>query len=192
MSLSLLWVFMLFLCSFGFGCKVIRKRRGVHRTKGQGGVVAGKSVSDHYLCSACQRGAMDGVQRYSNDGDGLGDRASSDAGVTEVGYWTGSIYSGDPGVDCIASCNMYRRLHPILSLIILLYNELRTPSFPSFDFTCSFWDVVELHNCMDPHGRVVSYYLTLFPCSLSQNNSFWQNPIGCGKRCGGVLKMGTL
>jgi hypothetical protein len=45
LRLCLPFGFMVFLCSFGFAYTVIRKRRGVLRTKGQGGVVAGKSVS---------------------------------------------------------------------------------------------------------------------------------------------------
>ena len=43
--------FMLFLCSLNFAYPVIQKRRGVLRTQGQGGVVAGKSVSHHHCHS---------------------------------------------------------------------------------------------------------------------------------------------
>jgi hypothetical protein len=47
--------YMEFLCSFGFAHTAIWKRRGVRRTKGQGGVVAGKSVSHHHCHSAWQK-----------------------------------------------------------------------------------------------------------------------------------------
>jgi len=52
LRLCLPFGFMVFLCSFGFAYTVIRKRRGVLRTNGQGGVVAGKSVSHHHRHSA--------------------------------------------------------------------------------------------------------------------------------------------
>jgi len=78
-------------------------------------------------------------------------------GVTEMVGVTGSIYSGDHGVD---------RSH-----IILSYDESHTPSFPSFDPTPSFGDIVDPSNCVDPHGRVLSYLLTLFLLSSSQNHS---------------------
>jgi hypothetical protein len=42
-------------CSFGFACKIIRKRRGVLRTKGQAGVIARKSVSHQHCHSAWLR-----------------------------------------------------------------------------------------------------------------------------------------
>jgi len=52
LRLCLPFGFMVFLCSFGFAYTVIRKRRGLLRTKGQGGVVAGKSISHHHHHSA--------------------------------------------------------------------------------------------------------------------------------------------
>jgi hypothetical protein len=55
----------------------------VLRTKGQGGVVAGKSVS-HPTATQLGRGATAGVRRYRDDGDGLGDGAYGDTGVTEI------------------------------------------------------------------------------------------------------------
>jgi hypothetical protein len=61
-------------------------------------------------------------------------RADGDIGVTEMDGATGSIYSGDPGVDRISS-------H-----IILSYNKLHTLSFPSFDLTRSFRDLVDPRN----------------------------------------------
>jgi hypothetical protein len=119
-------------------------------TKGQGGVVAGKSVSHHHRHSAWQR-----TERW---------RVCGDTGMTEMSWATGSIYSGDPGVD---------RSHLVSShLIILSYNELHTLSFPAFALTRSFRDFVDPRNCVHPHGRVVSYLLTLFLRSSSQNRSF--------------------
>jgi len=64
-------------------------------------------------------------------------RVYKDTGVTEVDWATGSTYSGDPGVD---------RHH----LIFI--------SFSSHLGPC---------NCVDSHGRVVSYLLTFFLGSSS-------------------------
>ena len=55
LRLCLPFGFMVFLCSFGFAYTVIRKKRGVLPTMGQGGVVEGKSVSYHHRHSAWQR-----------------------------------------------------------------------------------------------------------------------------------------
>ena len=99
--------------------------------------------------------------------------------MTEVDWATGSIYLRDPGVD---------RRHLILSS----YNEIHNLSFPTFDLTRSFRDFVDPHNCVDPHGRVVSHLLTLFLRSSSQNRSFSQVLFGCRERSGGVLMMGSL
>jgi len=47
-------------------------------------------------------------------------------------------------------------------------------------------------NCMDSHGRVVSYLFTLLLCSLSQNRGFSWIPLGCQEWCGGVLMVDSL
>jgi len=91
LRLCLSFGFMLFLCSFRFAYTVILKRRGVLRTKGQGGVVAGKSVSHHHRLSAWQKterrqvygdtGMMEmemdwakaGLRRYGGNGNGRSD-----------------------------------------------------------------------------------------------------------------------
>jgi len=95
--------------------------------------VTGKSVCHHHRHSAWHRTARGWVYR--------------DTRVTEMDGATGSIYSGDPGVD---------RLH----------------------LTRSFRDFVDPHNCVDSHGRVVSYLLTLFLRFSNQNRSFSRIPIG--------------
>ena len=74
-----------------------------------------------------------------------------DTGVTEVEWAMQSIYSGDPGVDrqhliFISSCHT---------------TKIHTLSFPTFGLTRSVRDV-DPCNCVDPHGRVVSYLLTFF------------------------------
>ena len=46
-----------------------------------------------------------------------------------------------------------------------------TLSFPSFDLTHTFYDFLDLRNCVDPRGRVVSYLLTLILRSSSQVDS---------------------
>jgi len=70
--------------------------------------------------------------------------------VTEVDRVMGSIYSADPGID---------RHHPI-SISSYHTMKIHTLSFPTFGLTRSVQDFVDLHNCVDPHGRVVSYFLT--------------------------------
>lgn len=94
-----------------------------------------------------------------------------DAKVTEMGCAMESISSGNHRVDCITSCMLYQSLKPISSHIILLYNELHTLSFPSFDLTRFFRDFV------DPHCWVVSHFLTLFLRSSSQKCSFSRIPL---------------
>jgi len=98
-------------------------------TLGQAEVVAGKSVSHHHRHSDWQRTEV--RQVYGDTGMIETDWAMGaygDTGVAEMDGVTGSIYSGDPALDC---------LHRILYLISL-YNELHTLSFPSFDLTRSF------------------------------------------------------
>jgi hypothetical protein len=51
---------------------------------------------------------------------------------------------------------------------------------------------VDLPNCMDLHCRIVSYLLTLFLRSSSQNPFSWRIPFGCRERCSGVLRIGSL
>jgi len=81
-----------------------------------------------------------------------------DTGVGEMDRPMGSIYSGDLGLDKLSS-------HRVPHHLISLCNEIHTLSFPLFDITCSFRDMV------DPHGQVVSYPLTRFLRSLCQNSS---------------------
>jgi hypothetical protein len=73
--------FMVLLCSFGFAYTVIRKKRGVLRTKGQGEVVAGKSVSYNHSHSAWQRTELQ--------------RMYGDTGMMETDWVTGAY--GDKG-----------------------------------------------------------------------------------------------
>jgi len=64
----------------------------------------------------------------------------------------GIIYSRDPWV---------HRYHFIL---IPSYHimKIRTLSFPTFALTSSIPDLVDPRNCVEPHGRVVSYPLPFF------------------------------
>ena len=97
-------------------------RRGVLRTKGQGGVAAGKSISHHHHHSAWQW-----TERWQVCGDsGMTEMSCAtgeygDAGATEMGRATGSIYSEDPGVD---------RLH--LILYHLIKQRITHSIFPIF------------------------------------------------------------
>jgi len=74
LRLTLSFGFVLFLYSFRFAYTVIWKRRGVLRTMGQGGVVAGKSISHHHLHSAWQRTELQ--------------RVYGDTGMTELDWAT--------------------------------------------------------------------------------------------------------
>jgi len=67
----------LFICAFGYVYTVILKRRAVLCTNGQGGVVAGKSVSHLHLCRS-------GWQRTELRG------AYGDTVVMEMGWATAS------------------------------------------------------------------------------------------------------
>jgi len=89
--------------------------------------------------------------------------AYGDTGEVERDGVTGGIYPGDPGVDS---------LHRILYLIssyhttnytLLLWHRLISLALPRLR--------VDPCNCVGPHSRVVSYLLTLFLRSLSQNRS---------------------
>jgi len=79
-------------------------------------------------------------------------RLYGDTGVTEVDRVTGSIYSADSGED----------RHHLISIFSHHTMKIHTLSFPTFGLTRSVWDLVYPRNCVDPHGRVVSYLLTLF------------------------------
>jgi len=83
-------------------------------------------------------------------------RLYGDTGVMEVDRVTGSIYSADPGVD----------RYNLISISSYHTMKIHTLSFPTFGLTRSVRDFVDPRNCVDPHGRVVSYLLT-FLCSSS-------------------------
>jgi hypothetical protein len=83
---------------------------------------------------------------------------------------TGSIILGDPGVD---------RLHRILYLISYHLIIQRTTHF--IFLICGSHSLfprlhVDLRNCVDPRSRIVSYLLTLFLRSASQNLSLSRIP----------------
>jgi hypothetical protein len=68
-----------------------------------------------------------------------------DKGLTELQSAMWSIYLLDPGVDrkrliFISSCHT---------------TKIHIPSFPTFELTLFFQDLVDAGNCVDPHGRVV-------------------------------------
>jgi len=81
-----------------------------------------------------------------------------------------------PGGALLCACREYhvsRSISPsarrfaVSSRSVGLY-AIHTQSFPSFNLTRSFYDFVDLRNCVDPRGRVVSYLLTLILRSSSQ------------------------
>jgi len=82
-------------------------------------------------------------------------RLYGDTGVTEVDRVTGSISSADPGVD----------RHHLISISSYHTMKIHTLSFPTFGLTRSVRDCMDPRNCVDPHGRVVSYLLTFLRSS---------------------------
>jgi hypothetical protein len=144
----------------------------VLRTHGQGGVVAGKSISHHNRHSAWQRTELRRV--YGDTGMMETDRATGAYGNPGWRRWIerrGECIRETQGyIACMASCISYH--------LISLYNELHTPSFASFDLTRSVPPFVDPRRCVDPHSRVVSYLLILFIRSSSQNRSVSRNPFG--------------
>jgi hypothetical protein len=123
--------------------------------------VAGKSVS-HHRHSVKQGEAGGGVQRYSVNGDGLSNgEAHGDTGIREADWVTWSINLRDSGVDRHYPISPYHHT-----------TKIHTLSFLTFGLTRSFQDFVDRRNCAVPHSRVVSYLLTLFLRSSSQNHSF--------------------
>jgi len=93
----------------------------------------------------------------------------------------GSIYSGDPWVDT----------YHLIFILCYHSTKIHTLTFPTFGLTCSCRDFLDLRNYMDPHGRVVSYIITI-PLSSSQNCSFSRILFGYCARCGGMLMVGSL
>jgi len=82
-------------------------------------------------------------------------RLYGDIGVTEVVRVTGRIYSADPGVD----------RHHLISISSYHTMKMHTLAFPTFGLTPSVRDFVDPRNCVDPHGRVVSYLRTFLRSS---------------------------
>jgi len=87
-----------------------------------------------------------------------------------------SIYSKDPGVD----------RHHLIFISSRGTKKIHTLSFPTFGQTCSFQDFVH------PDGRVVSYLLSFFLCSLRYNLSPSRILFGCRERCGRMLIVVSL
>jgi hypothetical protein len=75
-----------------------------------------------------------------------------DTEVTEVERATRSIYSVNPRVD----------RHHLILISSCHTTKIHTLSFPTHGLTGSFRDLVDLCNCVDPHGWVVSYLLSFF------------------------------
>jgi hypothetical protein len=93
----------------------------------------------------------------------------------------GSIYLGEPCVDS----------YHLIFLSTYYTMKIHTQSFPTFCGTCSFRDFVDPHNCVEPHGGVVSHLPTFLYLS-SWNHTLAQIPFGCHEWCGGMLMVGSL
>ena len=106
---------------------------------------------------------------------------------------TGSIYSGDPGVD-----RHHLTIHNTHSICPSSWFHALLPSFHrSMQFvrflkhSCqTFIDPGDL--CRSSWAGILSYPVTLCLRSSSQNCSFYRNPFRCHARCGRVLKMSSL
>jgi len=84
-----------------------------------------------------------------------------DTGLTEVVRVMGSIYLTDHRED----------RHHCVFVSSYHTTKIYTLLFPTFGLSHSVRDLRDLHNCVNPQGQVVSYLLTLFLSSFSQNCS---------------------
>jgi len=163
---------------------MVRKTRGVLCTKGQGWVVVGESSSHHRHHHHRHHGGWHKTewQRvYGRTGMIKMDwvkRAYWGKAVMETDWAMGSICLGDPGVDS--------------HHLILSYNKLHTLSFPAFARTGSIQDFIDPCDCMDAHGRVVRYLLTISLHSSTLYHFFSRIHFGRRERYGGVLMKGSL
>jgi len=138
--------------------------------------VAGKSVSHHHPQSTWQRTEL--RQVYGDTGVMETDwetGAYRDTGVAEMDGVMGGIYSGDPGVDSVHRILYLISSHLISSYHTMNYTHLLSNLFISLALPRL---LVDPRNCVGPHSRVVSYLLTLFLCSSSQNCFFSRIPFG--------------
>jgi len=96
--------------------------------------------------------------------------------VMEMDGATGSIYSGDPGVDRsqLASHRILDLVSHLLSISYRLIIQRIIHSIFRIFWSHSLFPRLRV----DPHSRVVSYLLTLFLPSSSQNRSFSRIPFG--------------
>jgi len=116
--------------------------------------------------------ATAGVQRYRDNGDGLGDW-----GVQWYSGW-GDGWSDRDYIFGRHRGRLFRSYRILSYHLITLHNEIHTASFASSALTRSVRHFVDAHSVMDSHSRVVSYLLTLCLRSLSQNCSFSGIPLG--------------
>lgn len=119
--------------------------------------------------------AMAGVQRYRGNGDGWSD-------------WENILGSSHGRHTFIWSC--------IPSRIISYHSIIQCFIHSIFCILWSNWLLLRLsvdpRTCMDAHSQLVSYHLTLNPCSSSQNSLFPWAYCRCRKRCGGVWIMSSM
>jgi len=107
-------------------------------------------------------------------------RAYRDAWETQMGWPTGTIYPGIPGVESLHRILYHISNHRIMQQII--HSIFRT-----------FWSHLLCPRLgVDPHSHVESYVLTHFLRSSSQNCSFSRITFGSHERCSRVLMMGSL
>jgi hypothetical protein len=95
---------------------------------------------------------------------------------------TRSIHLADPRVD----------RHQLISITCYYITKIHTLSFLTFCLTCSVRDTMDPPNCAYPQSRVVSYLLSLFLCSSSQNRSFSGYAFRYGVRYNRALMVGSL
>jgi len=173
--------FMLLLCSSGFGyviCMFFQiwvqgymkwKRKGALRTKGHGGVVAGKSISPYHRHSAWQRTESWRVNGVTGMMEmGCTTAVYRDAGVMEMGCAEGSLYSEDPAVD--RSQLAWRSISSHLKLFYHIW--ISHSIVPSF---CYHWLCPRSRGSLQPGSIIPSYPFSMFlhPELLFLTNSIW-------------------
>jgi hypothetical protein len=105
-----------------------------------------------------------------------------DTGSTQLDWATGTIYPAASGVDKHHLIFNYShntiKIHPL--------------SVRTYGLTCSFQNIADAPNGVDPSYWVVPYLLPHFVHSLSHNCCCSWILLGCHDRCDGVLMVSSL
>jgi len=138
-------------------------------------IVAGNSISHHHRHSAWQRTELQreyGEEWITEMGWAMA--AYWDGGVAEMGCTTGSICSGDPGVDGSQLASHLVSSHLTSSYHIQITHSI-VPSLRSDSFCPRSHGSTQLHASSRPGSIFPSYPLPMLlePEPLFLTNSFW-------------------